>query len=270
MAEPTDPAPSARRVALVTGAARGIGAATARRLAADGLAVVAVDICASDPSLDYDLGTRDELDAVVADCGPDAVAAVADVRDDEALAAAVSLAVERFGGLDVAVAAAGVMAGGQVAWKLDDSAWAANIDINLSGVWRTAKATVPAMLRRPRPRSGRFVAVASAAGMGGHPSIAAYCAAKHGVIGLVRSLAAELGPTGVTANSVCPGSTRSGILEASRRLYGLADLDAFAEHHAIPRILEPEEIAAGISWLCGEAQSGVTGIALPIDAGMTI
>lgn len=261
---------SPRRVALVTGAARGIGAATARRLAADGLAIVAVDICADDSSIDYPLGTRAELDAVVAECGPDAVAAVADVRDDDALAAAVAMAEERFGGLDVVVAAAGVMAGGEVAWKLDDSSWAANIDINLSGVWRTARAGISAMMRRPRPRSGRFVAVASAAGMGGHPTIAAYCAAKHGVIGLVRSLASELGPTGVTANCVCPGSTRSGILEASRRLYGLDDLDAFAQHHAVPRILEPDEIAAGISWLCAEERSGVTGIALPIDAGMTI
>lgn len=270
MTEDPEPAAPARRVALVTGAARGIGAATARRLAADGMAIVAVDVCADDPGLGYSLGTRAELDAVVADCGPDAVAAVADVRDQITLDAAVALAVERFGGLDVAVAAAGVMAGGRVAWKLDDAAWDANIDVNLSGVWRTARAAVPAMLRRPEPRTGRFVAVASAAGMGGHPTIAAYCAAKHGVIGLIRSLASELGPTGITANSICPGSTRSGILEASAALYGLSDLDAFAQHHAIPRILEPEEVASGISWLCAEAQSAVTGIALPVDGGMTI
>lgn len=262
--------PSSQRVALVTGAARGIGAATARRLAADGLAVVAVDRCEDDPTLGYPLGTRGELDAVVAECGPDAVAVIADVRDSESLEEATAVAVDRFGGLDVAVAAAGVVAGGKVAWKLDDDAWNANIDVNLTGVWRTAAATIPAMLQRPKPRSGRFVAVASAAGMGGHPTIGAYCAAKHGVIGLIRSLAAELGPLGVTANSVCPGSTRTGILEASAALYGLDDLESFAVHHAIPRLLEPEEIASAISWLCAEEQSGVTGIALPVDTGMTI
>jgi SDR family mycofactocin-dependent oxidoreductase len=261
---------TARRVALVTGAGRGIGAATARRLAADGCAIVAVDRCADDPALGYPLSTRDELDAVVADCGAHAVAVEADVRDDAALAAAVQTAVERFGGLDIAVAAAGVMSGGQVAWKTSEEAWAANIDVNLSGVWRTAKATIGAMLRRPAPRRGRFIAIASAAGMSGHPTISAYCAAKHGVIGLVQSLAVELGTSGITANSVCPGSTASGILEASRQVYDLGSLDDFAVHHPIGRILQPEEIASGVSWLAAEAQSGVTGIALPVDGGMTI
>jgi NAD(P)-dependent dehydrogenase (short-subunit alcohol dehydrogenase family) len=162
------------------------------------------------------------------------------------------------------------MSGGQVAWKTSEEAWSANIDVNLSGVWRTAKATIGAMLRRPAPRQGRFIAIASAAGMSGHPTISAYCAAKHGVIGLVQSLAVELGTSGVTANSVCPGSTASGILEASRQVYGLGSLDDFAVHHPIGRILQPEEIASAVSWLASEAQSGVTGIALPVDGGMTI
>ena len=259
-----------RRVALVTGAGRGIGAATAKRLAADGYAVVAVDKCKDDPALDYALATRAELDAVVAECGEFAVAAEADVREDAQLDAAVELAVERFGGLDIAVAAAGIMSGGEVAWKTADEAWNANIDINLSGVWRTAKATVGTMLRQPKPRTGRFVAIASAAGMGGHPTISAYCAAKHGVIGLIQSMAVELGTTGITANCICPGSTASGILEASRRVYDLSSLDDFAVHHPIGRILQPEEIASGISWLVAEEQSGVTGISLPVDGGMTI
>lgn len=259
-----------RRVALVTGAGRGIGAAVARRLAAEGNAVVAVDAAHDDPSLGYGLATRDELDEVVAACGPDALAVTADVRDQASLDAAVGVAVEQFGGIDIAVAAAGVMAGGANAWELDDPTWDVVIDINLTGVWRTARAAVPAMLSRPKPRSGRFVAIASAAGMGGHPTISAYVASKHGVIGFIRSLAVELAPRGITANSVCPGSTRSGILEASRRLYGLGDLDEFAVHHPIGRILEPTEIASAVAWLCAEEQSGVTGAALTVDGGMTI
>jgi NAD(P)-dependent dehydrogenase (short-subunit alcohol dehydrogenase family) len=114
------------------------------------------------------------------------------------------------------------------------------------------------------------VAIASAAGMSGHPTIGAYCAAKHGVIGLIQTLAVELGTSGVTANCVCPGSTASGILEASRRVYDLSSLDDFAVHHPIGRILQPEEIASAVSWLAAEERSGVTGIALPVDGGMTI
>ena len=258
------------RVALVTGAGRGIGAATCRRLAADGFAVVAVDACADDPALPYALATRDELEAVVAEIGPGAVAAVADVRDQDALDAAAALAVERFGGLDVAVAAAGVIGSGTPAWETDDATWAVNLDVNLTGVWRTARATVPALLARSRPRSSRFVAIASAAGLGGHPAISAYCASKHGVVGLVRSMAVELAPRGVTVNAVCPGSTDSGILEASRVLYGLESVDDFAVHHPLGRIIQPPEVASAVAWLCAEEQAGVTGVALPVDGGMTI
>ncbi len=259
-----------RRVALVTGAGRGIGAATARRLAADGYAIVGVDAGGDDPALGYHLSSRDELDAVVADCGADAVAAIADVRDSAALDAAVALAIERFGRLDVAVAAAGVMSGGKPAWKTSDESWLVNLDVNLTGVWRTARATIPALLSQPAPRDGRFVAVASAAGMSGHPTIAAYCASKHGVIGLIKSLAVELGASGVTANCVCPGSTDTAILQASADIYGLGSVDEFSVHHPIGRVLQPAEIADAIAWLAAPERSGVTGVALPVDGGMTI
>jgi len=232
--------------------------------------VVAVDVCCDDPTLAYALGTRAELDAVVADCGPHSVAAVADVRDSASLEVAAALATERFGGLDVVVAAAGVMSGGVVSWQTSDDAWSINMDVNLSGVWRTARATLPAILERAQPRSGRFVAIASAAGLGGHPMIAAYSAAKHGVIGLVQSLAVELGDSGVTANCVCPGSTAGGILQASADVYQLDSPDDFAVHHPIGRILQPTEIASAVGWLCAEEQSGVTGVALPVDGGMTV
>jgi len=258
------------RVAFVTGAGRGIGAASARALAAAGCAVVAVDICEPIAELGYELATRAELDAVVAECGPDAVAVVADVRDQGQLDAAVGAAVERFGGLDVAVAAAGVMSGGAVGWKTSEETWRVNMEVNLTGVWRTARSVIPAMLSRPAPRTGRFVAIASAAGMGGHPTIAAYCAAKHGVVGLVRSVASELGDTGITANAVCPGSTDSGILRASAEVYGLASVEEFAVHHPIGRILRPDEIARAVLWLASPDAGGVTGATFAVDGGMTI
>src|SRR5581483_6018087 len=166
------------------------------------------------------LATRAELDAVAAAC--DGIAVVADVRDQAALDAAVAVAVSEFGGLDAALAVAGCITGGLPAWETGDAAWSAMIDVNAAGVWRLARAAVPVMLRRPAPRHGRFVAVSSASGTLGMPLLAAYSAAKHAVIGLVRSMAAELGPEGITVNAVAPGSTATMMLEASAGVYGLA------------------------------------------------
>jgi SDR family mycofactocin-dependent oxidoreductase len=266
----SEPAGVDRPIALVTGAARGIGAATARRLAADGWGVVLADVCADIDPLRYSLATRADLDATVRACGEHAIGVVCDVRDQAQIDAAVAVAAQRFGGLDAAVAAAGVIGGGDPAWNISEEAFALNIDVNLNGVWRTAKAAIPAMLQRPKPRRGRFVAIASAAGMRGNPTIADYTAAKHGVVGLVRSLALELGYHGITANAVAPGSTTTAILQASADLYGLASTDDFAVHHTIGRNLDPDEIAAGVAWLCAADRGGVTGIVLPIDGGMTV
>lgn len=258
-------------VAVVTGAARGIGAATARGLAADGWRLVLVDRCEDDPAFAYPLASRADLAEVAEDCGgaSKAVELVGDVRDQAALDRAVALAAEQFGGLDAALAIAGGVAGGEPAWNASDEVWSAMLGVNLEGTWRLARAAVPAMLERPEPRRGRFVAVASAGSSLGLPQLAAYSAAKHGVIGLIRSLAAELGPYGITANAVAPGSTATATLEASAHLYGLPAVDEFASHHLLHRLLQPSEVASMLRWLCSEDSSGVTGALLPVDAGMT-
>jgi SDR family mycofactocin-dependent oxidoreductase len=257
-------------VALVTGAARGIGAATARRLAADGWDLVLVDLCADEPALAYPLATPEDLDAVVASCGPEhAVGVVADVRDRDAMDAAVGVAVSRFGGLDAALAVAGCIAGGDTAWATPDAVWDVMLGVNLAGVRRLAEAAVPALLERPAPRCGRFVAVSSAGGTLGLPLLAAYSAAKHAVVGYIRSLAAELGPHGITANAVAPGSTETAMLDASARVYGLTVPDEFAAHHQLGRLIQPDEVAALLAWVCSPASSAVTGAVLPVDAGMT-
>lgn len=261
-----------RGVALVTGAARGIGAATVDALVAQGWSVVASDACADDPALDYRLATRDELDAVAARHSGRVAAIVADVRDGKALQAAVDVATSRFGRLDAAIACAGVIAGGDPAWQTTEAQWQVQLDVNLTGTWRLASAAVPALLadRAEGPAIGHrsFVAVSSAAGVRGLPMLAAYSASKHGVIGLVRAMGAELGPQGVTANVVCPGSTRTPILAASAEVYGLADPEEFAQHHLLPRLLEPSEVAAAIAFLCGPGGGGITGAVVPVDAGM--
>jgi SDR family mycofactocin-dependent oxidoreductase len=178
-------------------------------------------------------------------------------------------AVTHFGGLQAAVAAAGVISGGSSAWEIPDAQWDVQFDINVNGVRRLAAAAVPALLNAPKPRQGRIVAVSSTAGVLGLPRLSAYSASKHAVIGYVRSLAADLAGSGITANVVCPGSTSGPMLDASAAVYDLPSTDEFASHHLLQRLLEPAEPAALIAWLCGPASSGLTGAVLPVDGGMT-
>lgn len=258
-------------VALITGAARGIGAATALRLAADGWRLVLVDRCSDDPTLPYSLATEANLRSVVERCGSDrAVAVIADVRDQTALDAAAENAIDRFGGLDAALAIAGAIHGGRPVWATTDDVWSTMVGINLEGVWRLARATVPVMLRRPQPRRGRFLAVSSSGGTLALPMLGAYTAAKHGIEGLVRSLAAELGDLEITANVVAPGSTATAMLDASAVLYGLDSPAEFTSHHLQHRIIDPDEVAAALQWLCTPGASAITGAVIAVDAGMTV
>jgi SDR family mycofactocin-dependent oxidoreductase len=262
------------RVAVVTGAARGIGAATVCGLAAAGWSVVAVDRAADDPRIPYPLGTREELDDLVARAtglGPRPgaiVAQVADTTDADALAAAVAEAEDRFGGLDAMVAVAGVIAGGTPLWEMPADQLEAVLAVDLGGPITAARVGVPALLRRAAPRQGRFVAVASTAATKGLPRLAAYGAAKAGVAGLVRGLAADLAGTGVTANAVCPGSTDTAMLAESARLYDLTGTAPFADQQAVGRLLAPEEVAAALVWLAGETSSALTGAVIPVDGGL--
>ncbi|HEV3282469.1 MAG TPA: mycofactocin-coupled SDR family oxidoreductase [Acidimicrobiales bacterium] len=271
------------RVAVVTGAARGIGAATVRGLAGAGWAVVAVDRAGDDPRLSYAMGSEAELHTVVAtslavspqtaEASPAAervVAHVADTADPEAMVAAVARTEELFGGLDAMVAVAGVIAGGGPLWEMPAAELAAVLEVDLGGVVNAARAAVPALLRRPAPRTGRFIAVASAAASRGLAGLAAYGAAKAGVAGLVRGLAADLADSGVTANAVSPGSTAGAMLAESARLYGLPDGEAFADQQPVGRLLTPEEVAAPLVWLAGIDSGALTGAVIPVDGGLSL
>lgn len=252
-----------RRVALVTGAARGIGAATVDRLVADGCHVVALDSCGGGG-----LATRADLDAVATRHGERVLPVVADVRDRAALAAVVDRALDQWGRLDVAVAAAAVIRGGAPLWLTPDAELDELWDVDARGVWNTAAATVPAMLAGPDPSGCRFVAVASAAGSRGLFHLAAYTAAKHAVVGIVKGLAADLVGTGVTASAVSPGSTDTDMLATTAALYDVPAGD-LAGHQLLQRLLDASEVAAAIAWCASPAGGVVNGTVLHADGGFT-
>ncbi len=267
-----DPRMSEARVALVTGAARGIGAATVDRLCAEGYRVVAVDIAGTHEDaegIEYELSTWADLQAV-AEHHPDSVIPVAaDVRDVQALQAASDLAVERWGRLDVAVAAAAVIIGGKPLWETPSEHLQTLLDIDLVGVWNTATVAVPHMLGGPNPQGCRFVAVASPAGINGLFRLAGYNAAKHAVIGLVKGLAADLVGTGVTAVAVSPGSTDTRMLQATADLYGLESVEDFIASSPIRRLLHPDELAATIAFCCSLTGGVLNGSVVSASGGFT-
>jgi SDR family mycofactocin-dependent oxidoreductase len=245
-----------RRVAVVTGAARGIGAAVVRRLAWDDWAVVAIDIANGDTTYGYPFATKGDLEETIASC-PDqekVLAVAADATDHRVLADAVALAGERFGGVDAAVAGAGLIAGGEPVWRMDDTHWDALFNVNV---------------HHPPPRHGRFVAIASAAGHRGLPGLAAYCATKHACVGFVRGLAADLRGTGVTANVVSPGSTETVMLGRTAELYDMEGTHGFAPQALLERLLTPDEVAAAVEWLCSPESSALTGSVVNADGGFT-
>lgn len=256
-------------VALVTGAAGGIGAAIVAGLVEDGYHVVAVDACSSMPGAASGPASRDALLELWLRGEGKVDATVVDVREAAAIGRVAENIASRHGRLDVVVAAAGAVAGGHPLWEAPDGELDMLLDVNLKGTWNLAAATLPVMLQQQAPRSGRFIAIASAAGHRGLQHLTAYVASKHAVIGLVRGLAADLRGTGITATAVSPGSTRTSMLEATAALYGLDAIEPLAERHLLGRLLEPGEIADTVRWLSSPRSSAVTGSVVHADGGFT-
>ena len=258
------------RVVIVTGAARGIGAATVDALVNDGYSVVAVDRCRDIPDVPYALATPADLDGVVARHGESVLGLVGDVRSATDMQLAVETASRHFGRLDTVVACAGVIGAGAPLWEISEAAWDAVWSVNVLGTRRLIEAAAPTLIANGKDAQSRIVAVASAAGSTGLYHLAAYTAAKHAVVGLIRGVAMDLAEHGVTANAVSPGSTRTAILKASADVYGLASEEEFAKSQPIGRLIEPYEVAATIAWLCSPAASAITGADIAVDGGMTV
>ena len=262
------------KVAFITGAARGQGRSHALRLAAEGADIIAIDICGEAAPLTFPPATRDDLDetvSLVEGQGRRIVARVADVRDQAALDAAVVEGVAEFGGIDIVVANAGISSWGRV-WEMSEDTWQSMIDINLTGVWHTFKAAIPTMIEQGR--GGSIIAIASVAGIKSLPSQAHYSAAKHGVVGLTKTTAIELGPYGIRVNSIHPWGvatpmaledpTVPEMLEANPHYMG-----SFGSILADPMLADPDDISNAVVYLASEMSRCVTGIQLPVDMGAT-
>ncbi len=248
-------------VAVVTGAARGIGAATVLALVADGWRIHAVDICRDVTELGYPTASARDLAAVISAGAGSVTGHIVDVRVPAELT---DLANET-GFVDAVVCGAGAAVGGSPVWEVSDVQWETAIGFNLTTTFNTMRAFCPRI-----PPGGRVVAIASAAGSVGLRHMGPYAAAKHAVVGLVRSLAADLAGTGTTANVVSPGSTATASLEESARIYQLDSVDEFVVHQEpLGRLIQPSEVAAVVAWLCSPAAAAITGAVVAVDGGMT-
>jgi SDR family mycofactocin-dependent oxidoreductase len=264
------------RVAFITGAARGQGRTHSVRLAREGASIIAIDV-SEDVSSDngYPPATRADLEETVrlveAEGGP-ILARSVDVRDSESLNAVVAEGVASFGGrLDVVVANAGISNWGRF-WELSDDQWLTMIDVNLTGVWRTLKGAVPHMIEAGN--GGSIITVSSVAGIKALPGQAHYSAAKHGVVGLTKSAAIELGEYGIRVNSIHPWGVATPMAEQDPMTAKLlTEHPAYAVSFgsalwSVP-LAEPNDISDGVVYLASDLSRAVTGTQLTIDMGAT-
>jgi (+)-trans-carveol dehydrogenase len=267
------------KVAFVSGAARGQGRAHAVRLAQEGADIIAVDICKQIDSVQIPLSTPEDL-AETADLvkglNRQIYTAEVDVRDYDALKAAVDTGVDQLGRLDIIVANAGIGNGGQTLDKTSEADWDDMIAVNLSGVWKTVKAGVPHILAGGR--GGSIILTSSVGGLKAYPHTGHYVAAKHGVVGLMRTFAVELGAQNIRVNSVHPTNVNTPLFmnEPTMKLFrpdlenpGPDDMLVIGQlMHTLPiGWVEPEDIANAVLFLASDEARFITGVTLPVDGG---
>jgi len=263
------------KVAFVTGAARGQGRAHAVKLAEEGADLIIADICAAATEVDYPTATPEDLAETVAaieKLDRRVVHAVADVRDLGALQALVDDGVAQLGRLDIVVANAGVLSWGRF-WEMSPQRWQDVIDIDLTGVYNTLRAATPAMIAAGN--GGSIIATSSVLGLKSLPGQAHYSAAKHGVVGLVKAAAIELGPYHIRVNSIHPWGVNTALGDIGPE--GLKILEDNPSYGGSlgqvlydPPISEPEDIANSVLFLASDESRTITGTQFRIDHGATI
>lgn len=264
------------RVVMITGAARALGRSHAEVFAREGADLLLVDLCAGLEG-PYAMPARRDLEDTADVCraeGGQVLTAMADVRDQAQIDAAVAAGLAEFGRIDVLVNNAGLLGpGGRAAHELSESDWQLVVDVNLNGSWRCAKAVLPSMVRR---RAGAIVNTASTAGFIAYEMFASYVASKHAVIGLTKALAVEYAHTGIRVNAVCPTTVRadpelgmaSTAAVAAAVGVTLGDYEASsAARHPMRRLVGAEEVSAACLWLASDEASGTTGTSLVVDCG---
>ena len=266
------------KVALITGGARGQGRSHALTFAREGAKVVICDVAEQIPTAPYPLASVEELHEtarMVEETGGRCVAVQADVRDSGQMKQAAERAISEFGRIDILLANAGIESFGP-SWELTDEQWDEMLDVNLTGAFKSCRAVIPHMIER---KAGVILITSSVAGLRGLSNQAHYCAAKHGVVGLMRSLALELAPHGIRVNTVHPSSVDTPIIknQAMYTLFSGGDPNATLEDvtpafrelnlQDVPW-MEPGDISNAMLWLASDEARYVTGTALPVDAGL--
>ena len=267
------------RIVLITGAARGMGRSHALAFAREGAHLVLCDACRQYSSVPYPLAQPAELASLASEIeqmGRPVLAAQVDVTDLAAMQALAERAQHELGPIDIVIANAGVYSFAP-SWELTEEQWDETVNVDLKGVWITCKVCIPQMLSR---RSGKIICISSTAGLKGMANLAHYVAAKHGVLGLVKTLAIELAPYNINVNAICPTSVDtamcrnqalydvfaggSGPLATHEHMLDLMNqLNLFPDRNLLP----PEAISAVVLWLASDEARHLTGCALPVDAG---
>jgi SDR family mycofactocin-dependent oxidoreductase len=267
------------KVAFVTGAARGQGRSHAIRMAEEGADIIAIDICRQVDTVPIPMSTPEDLEETVAQVkarGRGIVAAQGDVRDFQALKDVVDEGVAQFGRLDIVVANAGLAADAAGMDIMDEKLWNDSVGVNLTGVWLTAKATIPHIV--DGGRGGAMVLTSSVGGLKAHPGIGNYVSAKHGVVGVMRTLAVELAPHNIRVNSIHPSQVNTPMLmnEMTYRMFR-PDLENPTQTdmavvsmgmHLLPTPwMEVSDISNAVLFLVSDEGRYITGVTLPIDGG---
>lgn len=266
-------------VAFISGAARGQGRSHAVRLARSGAKIIGFDLCRQIDTVPFDGATPEDLaqtERLVKEAGGEMVAIEADARSQEAVDAALKTGLDAFGRVDIVLGNAGIINNYKKTWELDDEDFRNVIDVNIVGVWHTVKAAIPQMIEQGE--GGAIVLTGSAASASGIPNLAPYVASKHAVLGLVRTLAKELGRYKIRVNAVTPGNCNTPMFDNDgiRRLYvpgtETPDEELFLQRAASMSpmrnpYVEPEDVSEAIAFLVSPLGRLISGATLPVDGG---